>query len=138
MQQQQEKGQEAKGGERRKRKWYEICADQEKSGKWHEIELIKRESDARHPRHMAHTKAQMNECQGYIEARETEIERERVKKTHANNRETDAEMNIKYLVNNAHVWALTHTHTHSHTRVQFITPNASWMQTEIVEISEIR
>lgn len=90
---------------------------------------------------MAHTKAQMDECQGYIEARETEIEgRERVKKTHANNRETDAEMNIKYLVNNAHVWGLTPdpTHTPSHTRVQFITPNASWMQTEIVEISEIR
>lgn len=72
---------------------------------------------------MAHTKAQMDECQGYIEARETEIEgreRERVKKTHANNRETYAEMNIKYLVNNAHVrvWAPTHTrHTHPRTHV---------------------
>lgn len=65
---------------------------------------------------MAHTKAQMDESNARAEcsAREGESERE-TEKTHANSRETDAEMNIKYLVNNAHVRALTHTNTHPHT-----------------------
>lgn len=66
---------------------------------------------------MAHTKAQMDESNARAEcsAREGESERE-TEKTHANSRETDAEMNIKYLVNNAHV---RHSHTHSHTRTHW-------------------
>lgn len=63
---------------------------------------------------MAHTKAQMDESNARAECSARERARE-TEKTHANSRETDAEMNIKYLVNNAHVRALTHTRTHTRT-----------------------